>query len=113
MDVEPRVPLAEVPDLDVGVARAHDEELAVDADVRGLALVLGERQRLLDDALEAAHVDALPLQGVDAGLVARDPVARRDVELSDQHHVANVPLHLETHHMSCVKTGDQISRRVD
>ena len=66
MDVEPRVPLAEVPDLDVGVTRAHDEELAVDADVRGLTLVLGERQRLLDDALEAAHVDALPLEGVDA-----------------------------------------------
>ena len=97
MNVKSRVPLAQVPNLDVGVARAHDKELAVDADVRGLPLVFRERQRLFHDALEAAHVHALPLQGVDAGLVARDPVAGRDVELSDQHHVANVPLHLETH----------------
>ena len=103
MNVKSRVPLAQVPNLDVGVARAHDEELAVDADVRGLPLVFRERQRLFHDALEAADVHALPLQGVDAGLVARDPVARRDVELSDEHHVANVPLHLETHHVTCVK----------
>ena len=103
MNVESRVPLAQVPNLDVGVARAHDEELATDADVCGLSLVLGERQRLLHDALKAAHVHALPLQSVDAGFVASDPVARRDVKLPDQHDMANVPLHLETHHVSWVK----------